>query len=159
NLGQGTFSATMNTITNNPPGRTITATDVFFPNPPIITGTSNAVAVTALPATHFMVVTTSPTVAGTAPNRGAEAPRANNTVVTNYIGTVHFTSSDNQSVLPANYTFVLGDAGVHTFPNAVTLKTAGSQTVIATDTAASSVNGQATVTVNPAAATHFSVVV
>src|SRR5260370_39588848 len=37
------------------------------------------------------------------------------------------------SVLPGNYTFVAGDNGIHTFTNGVTLKTAGSQTVTATD--------------------------
>ena len=36
-------------------------------------------------------------------------------MATGYTGTVHFTSSDGQAVLPANYTFVAGDAGIHTF--------------------------------------------
>ena len=31
---------------------------------------------------------------------------------TSYTGTVHFTSSDSAAVLPGNYTFVAGDAGV-----------------------------------------------
>src|SRR5260370_21046870 len=56
-----------------------------------------------------------------------------NNTVTNYTGTVQFTSSDGQALLPGNYTFVAGDNGVHTFSNGVTLKTAGSQTVTATD--------------------------
>ena len=30
-----------------------------------------------------------------------------------YTGTVHFTSSDGAATLPGNYTFVVGDAGVH----------------------------------------------
>ncbi len=47
-------------------------------------------------------------------------------------GTAHFTSSDIQAVLPANYTFTGVDAGVHVF--SVTLKTAGSQSITATDT-------------------------
>ena len=45
---------------------------------------------------------------------------------TGYLGTVHFTSSDGPAVLPANYTFIAGDNGVHTFTT-VTLKTAGTQ--------------------------------
>jgi plastocyanin len=75
--------------------------------------------------------------------------------VTGYRGTVHFTSSDSQAVLPANYTFTSTDAGTHTFSSGVTLKTAGSQSVTATDTTTSSVTGGAMVTVNPAAASTF----
>ncbi|HEY8287336.1 MAG TPA: hypothetical protein VIJ28_23355, partial [Chloroflexota bacterium] len=32
-----------------------------------------------------------------------------------YVGTVQFSSSDPQAVLPAPYTFVLADTGFHTF--------------------------------------------
>ncbi len=46
-----------------------------------------------------------------------------------YTGTVHFSSSDRAASLPADYTFTLADGGVHTF--AVTLRTAGTQTVTA----------------------------
>ena len=53
--------------------------------------------------------------------------------------------------MPANYTFTAADAGVHTFTG-LTLKTAGSQTVTATDTVTSSITGSATVAVSPAAA-------
>jgi subtilisin family serine protease len=49
-----------------------------------------------------------------------------------YVGTITFSSTDPQAALPANYTFSGADAGVHTF--AVTLKTAGLQSVTATDT-------------------------
>src|SRR5204863_6104465 len=59
--------------------------------------------------------------------------------------------------VPSDYTFVGGDAGVHTFSNGVTFVTAGSQTVTATDTVTSSITGSATTTVNAAAATHFTV--
>jgi hypothetical protein len=47
-----------------------------------------------------------------------------------FIGTVHFTSSDPQALLPADYTFVPGDQGVHTF--SLTAYTAGSQKITAT---------------------------
>jgi hypothetical protein len=53
---------------------------------------------------------------------------------------VHFTSSDGASSLPADYTFVAGDNGVHVFNSGVALHTAGSQTVTATD-AINSVTG------------------
>ena len=69
-------------------------------------------------------------------------------VATTFTGTVTFTSNDAQAVLPADYTFTGGDAGVHTFTNAYTLKTAGSRTVTATSGAVTGTS--AGVTVNPA---------
>ena len=60
---------------------------------------------------------------------------------TGYTGTVHFTSSDAQATLPADYTFTAGDTGVHTFT--ATLKTAGTQSLTATDTVDSSITGSA----------------
>jgi hypothetical protein len=61
-------------------------------------------------------------------------------VATNYVGSVYFTSTDSQAVLPytssSKYTFVSGDSGVHTFAGAgFTLKTVGSgtQTITVTD--------------------------
>jgi uncharacterized repeat protein (TIGR01451 family) len=48
-----------------------------------------------------------------------------------YLGTLHFTSSDGLAVLPADYTFTAGDAGIHTFQ--VTLNTLGTQTITMTD--------------------------
>jgi hypothetical protein len=62
-----------------------------------------------------------------------------------YTGTVHFTSSDGFATLPANYTFVAGDAGVHSFASGVTLKTGGSQTVTGTDTVTGTITGSQTV--------------
>ena len=66
---------------------------------------------------------------------------------------MHFTSSDGAAVLPANYTFVAGDAGVHSFSGGVTLKTAGSSSVTGTDTVTGTITGSQTVTVNPGSAT------
>jgi hypothetical protein len=57
-------------------------------------------------------------------------------IAAGYRGTVHFTSTDAQAVLPANYAFVAADNGVHTFT--ATLKTAGTQSLTATDTVTSS---------------------
>ncbi|MGN6726332.1 MAG: NPCBM/NEW2 domain-containing protein [Tepidisphaeraceae bacterium] len=58
---------------------------------------------------------------------------SNGNVATGYVGTVHFTSSDANGLLPADYTFTADDAGSHTF--AATLTKAGSQTVSVVDTA------------------------
>jgi hypothetical protein len=60
-------------------------------------------------------------------------------VVPGYLGTIHFSSSDNQAVLPPDYTFGATDNGVHTF--SVILKTAGTVSVTAADTATSSITG------------------
>src|SRR5207253_3229386 len=82
---------------------------------------------------------------------------------TGYTGTVHFTSSDAQAVagagLPANYTFVAGDNGVHVFTNGVTLKTVGSRTVTAADTVTSTITGATNpITVTAAGASTLTVV-
>ncbi len=73
-------------------------------------------------------------------------------VATGYRGRVHFTSTDGHAVLPVDYTFTAGDAGTHTFTNAVTLKTAGAQTVTATDSAHGLVISSPSLTITPAAA-------
>ena len=99
---------------------------------------------------------TSPYTAGTASNFTVTAQDASGNTITSYIGTVHFSSSDPQAVLPANYTFVSGDNGTHTF--SATLKTAGSQSITATDTVTSSITGsQSNITINPAAASQIRV--
>ena len=91
------------------------------------------------------------TTAGVANNLAVTAYDPFNNVATGYTGTVHFTSSDTQAVVPPNYTFTAGDAGVHTFSAA--LKTAGTESIIATDMVTNTITGtQSPITVNPAAA-------
>jgi hypothetical protein len=93
----------------------------------------------------------SPVTAGTAGSFTVTALNADGTVNTGYTGTVTFSSSDPQALLPANYTFTAADQGVHTFT--ATLTTAGSQSITAADTAIGSVTGSDTgITVNSAAA-------
>jgi hypothetical protein len=67
---------------------------------------------------------------------------------TSFTGTVHFTSSDSQAVLPADYAFTPTDNGTQTF--GATLKTTGSQTITATDLVNGAVTGNSTVTVSSA---------
>jgi len=72
------------------------------------------------------------------------------TADTGYSGTVQITSSDPQAVLPGNVTI---SGGTGTF--SVTLETAGTQSVAATDVTNSSINGNDTpITVTPAAASQ-----
>jgi uncharacterized repeat protein (TIGR01451 family) len=66
--------------------------------------------------------------------------------VTTYLGTVHITSSDTLAVLPADYTFIPSDSGVHNFQ--VTLSSLGSQTITITDTHSSGFTGTASVNVS-----------
>ncbi|MBI4430978.1 MAG: right-handed parallel beta-helix repeat-containing protein, partial [Candidatus Omnitrophica bacterium] len=61
----------------------------------------------------------------------ARDPYAN--TVTGYLGAIRFTSSDAKAALPADYTFQAGDQGIHTFTNALTLRTAGEHSITATD--------------------------
>lgn len=105
-------------------------------------------------ATHFSVSGFSnPTIAGTAHNLTVTALDANNDIAVGYSGTVHFTSTDLTAVLPSDAPLT---SGVGTF--SVTLKTVGSQAISVTDTVVSSLTGtQAAITVNPGAATHFTV--
>ena len=56
----------------------------------------------------------SPT-AGAAFSISVTARDATGHTATGYLGTVHFTSSDAQAMLPAAHTFTAADAGVHTF--------------------------------------------
>jgi hypothetical protein len=123
---------------------TITATDS--------TGAAGSQAYTlaTVPATFRVSGFPSATTAGVAGTLTVTALDANGNAVPSYQGTVHFTSSDPQAVLPADYTFTAADQGAHTF--SATLKTAGTQSLTAQDTADGSVTGSDTgLTVNPAA--------
>ena len=114
---------------------------------------TGATAVTVNPAAaSTFVATASPSTitAGSSTSVTVTARDAFGNTATGYAGTVHFTSGDGQAVLPANSTLTNGTG---TF--SVTLKTAGSQTITATDTVTSSITGSTSVTVNPAAASTF----
>jgi hypothetical protein len=83
----------------------------------------------SLTATGF----TDPIVAGVAQNITITAYDVHGNVATGYVGEVEITSNDGAATLPADYTFVAGDAGVRAI--SVTLRTAGAnRTITATDT-------------------------
>ena len=84
------------------------------------------------------------------------AKDAFNNTATGYTATIHLTSSDTHALLPSDYSFVSGDSGSHSF--SVTLETAGSQTVTATDTLNPVLTGQSgSIEVDPDVATLLSV--
>jgi YVTN family beta-propeller protein len=143
--GAGTFSATLKTAGN----QTITATDTAA-----ITGTSGAIAVNAAAATHFSLSVPASATAGTAFSFTVTALDPFNNTATGYAGTVHFTSGDGQAVLPANTTLTNGTG---TF--SATLKTAGNQTITATDTVTAAITGTSNAIAVSAAATglHYTI--
>jgi hypothetical protein len=144
--GVHTFSATLKTAGS----RSITGTDTATSS---ITGTQTGITVNPATAASLVVAGyPSPTTAGVSHNFTVTVRDAYGNTATSYTGTVHFTSSDAQAVLPANYTFVAGDAGIHSF--SATLKTGGTPSITATDTVTATITGtQAGIKVNPAAAT------
>jgi hypothetical protein len=144
--GVHTFSGVILLTSGN---RSVTATDT-------VTGSITGGAVIAAAADHYAVVTSAqnPDVAGTPFTVTVMALDPYGNTATGYRGTAHFSSSDPQAVLPANYTFTATDNGVHAF-SGVLLKTAGTRSVTATDTATGSLTGSAAVTVIAAPAAQF----
>ena len=113
---------------------------------------SATLSVAPPPATHFSVNAPGAATAGTSFNVTVTALDAFNSTAAAYSGTVHFTSTDGLAVLPADTTLTNGIGTL-----AVTLKTAGTQTVTATDTVSSITGTSGNVTISPAAVSHFSV--
>ena len=130
--------------------RSVMATDTLIAG---ITGSQTNILVNLDPVLTLSVAGVgSPRTAGVASNLTVTVHDTFGNIATTYTGTVHFTSTDAQAVLPANYTFVGGDAGVRVFTSGVTLKTAGTRSVIATDTLLAGITGsQTSIIVNPAA--------
>jgi hypothetical protein len=123
-------------------------------NPAFASSQSGIVVVPGTPAVWVVSGFPATTTAGTAQTFTLTAMDAFGNVATNYLGTIHFTSTDAQAVLPADYTFTAADAGSHTFT--ATLKTAGAQSITFTDTVNTSFTGTQSLTVNAAAAASMS---
>ena len=145
--GAHTFAATLQTAGT----QSITATAAANAG---VTGMQGGITVDAAIKALTVAGFPSPVTAGVAGNLTVTARDANGNIATWYTGTVVFSSSDYQAALPATYTFTAADNGMHTF--AATLKTAGIQSITATDTATGGLSGsEAGITVNPAAASRF----
>jgi hypothetical protein len=143
-VGKHSFSVTLETAGT----QTITATDTVTSG---LTAAELNIAVKPATATTLKV-TGFPTsdTAGVAGDVVVTAFDAYGNVATGYTGTVSLTSSDPHAVLPSSFTFP-GTTGTHTF--SVVLDTAGAQSIIATDTASSSLTGaESSITVQAAAA-------
>ena len=135
--GTGTFSATLETAGN----QTITATDMAQTK---IAGNTGPINVSAA-LTSFIVSAPMLVTGGTAFTFTVTAVGNSQTTDTGYSGTVSFTSTDAQAVLPPNSTLTNGTG---TF--SATLKTAGNQTITATDTAISIYGRASTHVLEPA---------
>jgi hypothetical protein len=131
--------------------QTVTATDASTAS---IAGSA---AVTVSPAAASTMIVSgfpSPATAGATGSFTVTLKDAYGNIATGYAGTLDFTSSDAKAVLSANYTFMTGDAGKHTFSG--TLKTAGNQSITTADTVSASLQGtDAGITVKAAAASKF----
>jgi len=132
--GVGTISVT---VTTAGMGVTITATDGS------LTGTSNTFNVNVGPLASFGI-TGCPSSSTAGQSFGSNnvvvtAYDAYGNVITDYTGSVWFTSTDAQATLPytsalLSYTFTASDNGVQTFPGVgFTLHTPGNQTITVTD--------------------------
>src|SRR5207244_11781479 len=94
--------------------QSITAPDFFAG----IAGHETGIVVNPAAASRLRISGPSSTSTGVAFSITVIALDAYGNLATGYVGTVHFSSSDNRSTLPANYTFTTGpgrDNGVHTF--------------------------------------------
>ena len=108
-------------------------------------------------ASYDKLVLAAPTAetAGKSFSLTVTAQNSSGTTDTGYTGTIQFTSSDVQAGLPASFAFTAADKGTYTFTT-VTLKTAGSQSITATDTATSAITGTLSgISVSPASASQF----
>jgi putative cell wall-binding protein len=148
--GNSTFSGGVGSFTvrfSSAGSKRVTVTDTSASS---ITGTSGAVNVTQS-TTHLSATATATATAGSSFVVTVKALDGSGNIVTGYTGTVKLSSSDSAAVLPANSTL---SSGQHAFT--VTLKTAGNQSVTATDTANSGIAGTTSaIAVAPAATTHF----
>jgi hypothetical protein len=141
--GTGSFSVTLITAG----GQTVTATDTVNAG---ITGAA-AVQVNPAAATHFTVTASPATItAGGSTTLTVTARDQYENTATGYAGTVHISGGGSGATLPADGAL---SAGVGSFT--ATLITAGSQPLMATDTADASITGGTAVQVNPAAASSF----
>ncbi len=154
--GAGTFQPVLNTVGD----QTVTISDGGNVSLTILV----TVVQGSTSATHFRVQVGTPGSGGGTAAAGQILPvtvtalNDFDQVDTGYTGTVQFTSTDDQTVLPPDYPFQPGDQGVHTFQDpGVLVKTTGAQTIRVADQSNPSLQGGGDVTVVPGAAVHFQV--
>jgi hypothetical protein len=144
--GVGTFAVTLKSSGN----QTVTVTDTVAAS----TTGSATVSVSPGPTVGFAVTVPVRRTPGVAFDFKVRAVDQFQNTTPSYWTTspkVHFTSSDPQASLPADYIFKASDAGMHTFSNGATLQTQGTQTITATDTVNNSITGSGAILIAPPA--------
>ena len=142
--GVGTFNVTFKTAGT----QAITATDSASPS---LTGSQTGIVVTPATASKLTMTGAVNETAGGIETITVTALDSFGNVATGYAGTVHLASSDGQAVLPADSTL---SKGVGVFD--LTLKTAGTESIGAADTAnANLAVSNPGIVVTPAAAARF----
>jgi large repetitive protein len=112
-----------------------------------------ALAVAPGVTTRLHVSTFTSWTAGDSHTVVIKAVDAGGHVAKGYTGTIHFSSSDPQALLPRDYQFRASDAGVHSFVLGVILLTPGTQSITVVDTSRASIQDtQAGIEVLPRAA-------
>ncbi len=134
-VAPSTLTFTLGSPTNGNLGSTATNTLTINPAPDLTLVVAAPTSVTA--GTPFIVTVT--------------AQNAAHNTVTGYTGTVHFSSTDPQAVLPADITLTSGFGFF-----LATLKTAGTKSIMAADTATVSASIAPSINVKPAPATSLS---
>lgn len=123
--GVHTFNVLFKTAGN----QTLTVADPYSG----ITGTLSGITVTPAAASQFRVDAPAVVTALTPFRITVTALDPYGNQVTNYTGTIHFTSSDVLAWLPADYTFTAADAGQHVFSRRLILWQTGNQSIRVTD--------------------------
>jgi subtilase family serine protease len=118
---------------------------------PFANSVASSLVGTTAPHDTFKLTASSPQTAGKSFSLTVTAISPSGTTDTSFTGSIDFTSTDPQASLPGTSSL---DDGTATFT--VTLKTAGSQTITATDTSNTAITGTTSaISVSPAAASKF----
>jgi sugar lactone lactonase YvrE len=148
-----TASCNLNTVFSPPTIGDYNGAVTVSDNAQGVAAASQSIAVTGVSAYVYTATLTLPSAA-TAGAAISGSLTVNNPLQA-YTGTVKFTSTDPQAVVPANYTFSTADAGSHAV--SVTFKTAGPQCVTVTDTTDPTVTSTACSQVSASTAAKVSV--
>ena len=135
-------------------GRTVTAADTVDAD---LTGTETWTVTAGAADSLDLTPNGGSTPPGTAFDAIVTAHDAYGNIATGYTGTVRFTSTDNNAILPADYTFTISDSGSHTFTAGITLLTSGDQTVTAADTVYATMTDTQTWSVSAASAASMNI--
>jgi parallel beta-helix repeat protein len=138
--GGHTFTATLKTAGS----RSLTVADAANS---LLKGKFTATVIPAAASNFLVSGFPSPIYVGVESGFTVKARDPFNNVATAYTGAVHFTSSDAQAALPADYTFTAADQGVHNFAATLYTATTGTVTprsITVTDKVSSTITGTQT---------------